>query len=277
MTGKTELTGKIAVVTGAGSGIGAATARLLAARGATVHLADLNASASEAVARQIRQAGGSAEAHAVDVCDLAAVEALAKAVYNADGRVDILHNNAGIAHAGNIEATTVEDWQQVIGVNLLGVAYGVQTFVPRMLAQGRPATIVNTASVAGLVPAALMAPYCASKYGVVGMTEALNAELSGRGIRVSAVCPGVIDTAIARTGIMRGDMEAIQGQVTATYARRGTPPDAVAEAVLHAIRTRKMIVTVPRKEALPGVLLHRISPRLAQPVARYFVKYASRG
>ena len=101
-------------------------------------------------------------------------------VYDADGRVDILHNNAGIAHAGNIEATTIEDWQRVIGVNLLGVAYGIQAFVPRMLTQGRPASIVNTASLAGLVPSALMAPYCASKYGVVGMTEALNAELSGQ-------------------------------------------------------------------------------------------------
>jgi NAD(P)-dependent dehydrogenase (short-subunit alcohol dehydrogenase family) len=242
-----------------------------------MHLADLNADAADAVARQVRQAGGSAEAHAVDVCDPAAVEALAKAVYDADGRVDILHNNAGIGHAGNIEATTIQDWQRVIGVNLLGVAYGIQAFVPRMLTQGRPATIVNTASLLGLVPAALMAPYCASKYGVVGMTEALNAELSGQGIHVSAVCPGVINTAIARTGIMRGQMETIQDQVTATYARRGTPPEAVAEAVLHAIRTRKMIITVPRKEALPGVLLHRISPRLAQPVARYLVKYASRG
>jgi short-subunit dehydrogenase len=146
-----------------------------------------------------------------------------------------------------------------------------------MLTQGRPASIVNTASLAGLVPAALMAPYCASKYGVVGMTEALHAELSGQGIHVSAVCPGVIDTAIARTGIMRGRMETLQGQVTTTYARRGTPPEAVAEAVLHAIRTRKMIVIVPRNETLPAVLLHRISPRLAQPVARYFIKYASRG
>jgi short-subunit dehydrogenase len=109
------------------------------------------------------------------------------------------------------------------------------------------------------------------------MTEALNAELSGQGIHVSAVCPGVINTAIARTGIMRGRMETLQDQVTATYAKRGTPPEAVAEAVLHAITTRKMIITVPRKEALPAVLLHRISPRLAQPIARYFVKYASRG
>jgi NAD(P)-dependent dehydrogenase (short-subunit alcohol dehydrogenase family) len=277
MTRKTELTGKIAVVTGAGSGIGAATARLLAAHGAKVHLADLNADAAETVARQIRQAGGSAEAHAVDVCDPAAVEALAKAVYDADGRVDILHNNAGIGHGGNIEATTIEDWQQVIGVNLLGVAYGIQAFVPRMLTQGQPATIINTASLAGLMPVALMAPYCASKYGVVGMTEALNAELSGQGIHVSAVCPGMINTPIVRTGIMRGRMEENHAQVTATYARRGTSPEAVAEAILHAISTRKMIVTVPRKEVLPGAALHRISPRLAQRLARYLEKYASRG
>jgi 2-keto-3-deoxy-L-fuconate dehydrogenase len=106
MTRKTELAGKIAVITGAGSGIGSATARLLAARGAEVHLADLHADAAEAAARQIRQAGGTAETHTVDVADPAAVEGLAKAVYDADGRVDILHNNAGIAHTGNIEATT---------------------------------------------------------------------------------------------------------------------------------------------------------------------------
>ena len=188
-----------------------------------MHLAGLNAEAAEAVARQVRQAGGTAEAHAVDVCDPAAVVGLAKAVYDADGRVDILHNNAGIAHAGNIEATTIEDWQQVTGVNLLGVAYGIQAFVPRMLTQGRPATIVNTASLAGLVPRA-DGPYCASKYGVAGMTEALHAELSGQGIHVSAVCPSVTDTPIARTGIMPGRMQAIQGQVTATYAERAPGP-----------------------------------------------------
>jgi NAD(P)-dependent dehydrogenase (short-subunit alcohol dehydrogenase family) len=110
-----------------------------------MHLADLNAEAAEAVARQARQAGGSAEAHAVDVADPAA-EGLAKAVCDAGGRIGILHNNASIGHAGNIEATTIEDWQQVIGVNLLGAAYGIQAFMPRMLTQGRPATIVNTAS-----------------------------------------------------------------------------------------------------------------------------------
>jgi NAD(P)-dependent dehydrogenase (short-subunit alcohol dehydrogenase family) len=138
-----DLTGKVAVITGAGSGIGAATARLLARHGAKVHVADLNAEAAGAVAREI---GGGATHHGLDVTRPEDLEALAEAVFTADGRVDVLHNNAGIGHGGDIEATTVEDWQRVIGVNLLGVAYGVQAFVPRMLKQGHPATIVNTAS-----------------------------------------------------------------------------------------------------------------------------------
>ena len=250
MTRKTELAGQIAVITGAGSGIGSATARLLAARGAKVRLADLNADAAEAVARQIRQAGRSAEAHGVNVVDPAAAEALAKAVYG-------------------------------------GVAYGIQALVPRMLTQGRPASIVNTASLAGLVPSALMAPYCASKYGVVGMTEVLNAELSGQGIHVSAVWPGVINTAIARTGIRRGRMEAHRHQARPDGDNPGSGHRDLREA-RDATRSGRRGRPArdhdpqddhhrPRKEALPGVLLHRISPRLAQPIARYFVKYASRG
>jgi NAD(P)-dependent dehydrogenase (short-subunit alcohol dehydrogenase family) len=182
-----DLTGKVAVITGAGSGIGAATARLLARHGAKVHVADLNAEAASAVAREI---GGGATHHGLDVTRPEDLEALAEAVFTADGRVDVLHNNAGIGHGGDIEATTVEDWQRVIGVNLLGVAYGVQAFVPRMLKHGHPATIVNTASEAGLIPVARMAPYCASKFGVVGMSESLDAELRSRGIRVVALRAG---------------------------------------------------------------------------------------
>jgi short-subunit dehydrogenase len=97
-----------------------------------------------------------------------------------------------------------------------------------------------------------MAPYCASKYGVVAMTEALNAELSGQGIHVIAACPGVIDTPIARIGAIPGRMQAIRGQVTATYAKQGTQRETVAEAVLHAIQTRKKIVTAPRNPRGPG-------------------------
>jgi len=277
MSREINLTGKIAVVTGGGSGIGRSTSLLLAHHGAKVHVADLKAETAEAVAGEIEAAGGRAAAHRLDVSDPDAVEAFAAAVFEADGGVDILHNNAGIGHGGNVESTTIEDWQRVIGVNLLGVAYGIQAFVPRMLEQGRPASVVNTASMAGLFPAAKLAPYCASKYGVVGMTEALNAELSKRGIHFSAICPGVIDTAIVATGTMRGDVAEKHDSLTEFYAKRGASPDEVAEAVLGAIAKHKLIVPVPRRQVSLPNLLHRLSPRLVQPLARNMDRIAGRG
>jgi NAD(P)-dependent dehydrogenase (short-subunit alcohol dehydrogenase family) len=272
-----DLSGKVAVVTGAGSGIGRASALLLASHGARVHAADLNGAAAEAVAAEIERADGNAVARALDVSDPDAVEALAESVFAAEGHVDVLHNNAGIGHAANIEATTIEDWQRVISVNLLGVAYGVQAFVPRMLRQRRPASVINTASMAGIVPTAKMAPYCASKYGVVGLSEALNAELSKRGIHVSAICPGIINTPIVATGIMRGDVAAIQAKATDFYARRGASPDEVARAVLKTIGKHQMIVPVPRRQVTVPYLLHRISPQLTQPLARSFERIVGRG
>ena len=277
MSNEIDLTGKVAVITGAGSGIGRSTALLLARHGAKVHVADVRFAAAEDVEMEIEVVGGSAESHGLDVSDPDAVEAFAAAIFEAEGAVDILHNNAGIGHGGNIEATTVEDWQRVVGVNLLGVAYGCQAFVPRMLLQGRPASVVNTASQAGLWPAAKMAPYCASKYGVVGLTESLNAELSGRGIHVSAICPGIINTPIVATGIMRGDVAGMQDKVTKFYDRRGASPDEVAEAVLRAIEKHTMIVPVPRRQVTVPYVLHRLSPRLIQPIARNMDRILSRG
>src|SRR2546429_4101456 len=271
-----DLHSQVAVVTGAGSGIGRSTALLLARSGASVHVADINAESAEQVSREIESAGGRATAHALDVSDPAAVEALAEAVFASDGHVDILHNNAGIGHGGNLEATTVEDWQRVIGVNLLGVAYGLQAFVPRMLAQGRPASVINTASQAGITPAPKMAPYCASKYGIVGMTESLNAELSGRGIHFSAICPGIIDTNIVATATVRGDLVAKHDKLTDFYDKRGVSPDEVAQAVLSAIDRHTLIVPVPRRQVSVPYLLHRISPRLMQPLARAIDRLVSR-
>ncbi len=126
-----------------------------------------------------------------------------------------------------------------------------------MLAQGGPATVVNTASEAGLVPTARMAPYTTSKFGVVGMSEALNAELAPRGIRVIAVCPGIINTAIVRTGIVRGEIAEIHDKAIAFYSKRGASPDVVAAAVLKAIDKPKLIVTVPKS--------HVLVPYLAAP------------
>ncbi|MGO8906374.1 MAG: SDR family NAD(P)-dependent oxidoreductase [Solirubrobacteraceae bacterium] len=265
-----NLSEKVAVVTGGGSGIGRATATLLARHGARVHVADLNGEAAGEVAREIEAAAGSAVAHTLDVSDPDAVESFAASVFAAEGHVDVLNNNAGIGHGGNIEATTIEDWQRVVAVNLLGVAYGVQAFIPRMLDQGRPASVLNTASMAGIVPTAKMAPYCASKFGVVGLSEALNAEVSRRGILVSAICPGIIDTPIVSTGIMRGEVAAIQDRATSYYARRGASAEEVAQAVLKTIVKHKLIVPVPRRQVTLLYLLHRISPRLVQPFARNF-------
>lgn len=269
-----DLTGKIAVVTGAGSGIGRATARLLAEHGATVHVVDINADAAAAVAREI---GSRATAHTVDVTKPEELEALAEAVFAEDGRVDILHNNAGIGHGGDIESTTVEDWKRVIGVNLLGVAYGVQAFLPRLLAQGRPAVVVNTASEAGLIPIARMAPYCASKFGVVGMSESLDAELEPKGIRVIAVCPGIINTPIISQGIMRGQLGDDHHKIVAFYEKFGASPESVAKTVLAAIDRPRLIVPAPRSHVTVPWLLHRLSPRLAQPLARRLTKVVSRG
>jgi short-subunit dehydrogenase len=122
-----------------------------------------------------------------------------------------------------------------------------------------------------------MAPYCASKFGVVGLSEALNAELSKRGIHVSAICPGIIDTPIVATGIMRGDIAAIQGKATDFYAKRGASPDEVAQAVLRTIARHKLIVPVPRRQVTPLYALHRLSPRLVQPIARGFERIVGSG
>lgn len=256
------------MVTGAGSGIGRSTALLLARHGGGVHIADLAGERAEAVAAEVERGGGRATAHAVDVTDPAAVEALAEAVFSADGAVDVLHNNAGIGHAGPVDETTLEDWQKVIAVNLMGVVHGIHAFVPRMLAQGRPGHIVNTASMAGLVAVAEMAPYAASKHAVVGLSESLNAELAPRGIHVTALCPGVINTPIVARARMRGDLAQRQDRIQRFYQRHGASPDDVAEAVLDAVRRKALIRTVPRSHVAAAWGLRRLSPRAGQVLTR---------
>ncbi len=271
-----DLTGRVAVVTGAGSGIGRATARLLARRGATVHATDLDAASARAVADEIAADGGRATARAVDVSDAAAVEGLAQAVYEQDGAVDVLHNNAGVGHAGPVVETTLEDWRRVVEVNLMGVIHGVHAFVPRLLEQGRPSHIVNTASMAGLLPQAELVPYATTKHAVVGLSESLNAELAPRGVRVTALCPGVINTPIIAAAPMRGELAGRRDRIARFYERFGATPEVVAEAVLDILGGRGVIRTVPRSHVVPAWALWRLSPRLAQPLGRIGSRVISR-
>ncbi len=268
--------GKIVVITGAGSGIGRSTALAFARKGAKLHIADINDAAVEMVADECRSLGAIVFTHLVDVSDPQAVARFAATVFDAEGAVDVLHNNAGIGHAGPTDETTLDDWQRVIGVNLMGVIHGVHFFVPRMLAQGRPSHIANTASLAGLVATPQMAPYCTSKFGVVGLSESLDAELGPRGIHVSAICPGIIDTAIVDNTTMRGKFADSASRIQKFYHTRGTSPDVVAEAVLHAVEHNRIIQPTPRYQVTPAWLLKRLSPRLSQLSARLSLRFMAR-
>jgi len=198
-----DFMGRVAVVTGGGGGIGAAMAEAFAARGARVVLADLQLDAAEAVATRLRAGGAEAIAVRTDVTARDAVEALADATVARFGAVHIVCNNAGVATFGEIATATPADWEFTMRVNFWGVVYGVQAFVPRLLAQGQGGHIVNTASMAGLVGMQWLGVYCASKFAVVGLSEALHRELKPHGIGVSVLCPMIVATNINENSVTR--------------------------------------------------------------------------
>jgi NAD(P)-dependent dehydrogenase (short-subunit alcohol dehydrogenase family) len=269
------LTGKTAVVTGAGSGIGRSLAILLGQRGAMVHAADINGDSAAAVARQIRDAGGEAAACTVDVADADAVARLAAAVFAA-GPVDLLFNNAGIGHAGAVADTTLEDWRRLIDVNLMGVVHGLQAFLPRLLEQGSPAHIVNTASMAGLVPAAGLGVYSATKAAVIALSEALEIELIGTCVRVSVLCPGVINTPIVAASTMRGEWAGRRARTMDLYARRGTSPDVVARQALAAVTRGQRIIPSPRYQVVPHWLAKRVAPPAGRALSVASYRYLTK-
>src|SRR5882672_5491751 len=191
-----DLAGRVAVVTGGGSGIGRAMVKRFAREGAKVVVADVDESALAAVVASVRIRGGEALGVRTDVTELASVQALAATAFATFGKVHVLCNNAGVALWGGLEAATHRDWQWVLGVNLWGVIHGVEAFVPRMIALKEPGHIVNTASMAGLVATRGLGIYNTSKYAVVGLSETLAKDLRPYGIGVSVLCPMGVATQI---------------------------------------------------------------------------------
>ena len=245
MTDKTqgtkEFAGKVAIVTGAASGIGAAVAELLAARGASVLVADYDVKGAESVAARIAAAGGTALANAVDVSDPVAVKAMVDAAIARFGGLHLAVNNAGIGGAlAPLADQPLEDWHRVIAVNLNSVFYSMKHQIPAMLAAGGGA-IVNMASILGAVGFAGSAAYTAAKHGVVGLTQTAALEYGAQGVRVNAVGPGFIHTPMI--GRFEEDPATNAMLVAAHPIGRLGRPEEVAELVTWLASERASFVT----------------------------------
>jgi NAD(P)-dependent dehydrogenase (short-subunit alcohol dehydrogenase family) len=236
-----ELDGKVAVITGGGSGIGASLARACAAEGMQVVVVDVNEERAASVAAELPD--GTAVSRAVDVSDATAVQDLADFAFDTFGAVHLLCNNAGISPAGRIWDFTDDDWRSLLGVNIHGVANGIRSFVPRMIEQGE-GHIVNTGSGASFVATPRLGPYCATKHAVVGLSEALRYELEGTGIGVSVLVPAGVNTNIGDSMVRRSatdpdtiadDFTVLTNSLDATSLAM-IEPEVVAEVTLVGVK-----------------------------------------
>ena len=257
-------TGKQAIVTGAGSGIGAALCRALASAGADVVCTDIDGDAAERTAD-----GLGARSARLDVTDAAAVQATVDDVVARAGRLDLMFNNAGIAWGGDTESLTLDQWNAIIDINIRGVVHGVAAAYPLMVRQGH-GHIINTASMAGLTAAGLVTSYVMTKHAVVGLSLALRSEAAARGVGVLAVCPGAVETPILDKG-------AIGGFVGRNFYLKGQglktayDADRLARDTLRAVERNKALLVKPRLGHAQWIFA-RLAPGLMQRMSARFVE-----
>jgi NAD(P)-dependent dehydrogenase (short-subunit alcohol dehydrogenase family) len=265
-----SLSGKVAVVTGAGHGIGRETAVALAEKGCRLAICDVNEAALEVVRQDLEAAGATVSTHVVDVSSREQVERFASDVVEVHGAVHVLVNNAGVTVYASFEEHAIEDLEWILGVNLWGVIYGCKYFLPHLKASGE-GHIVNLSSVFGIIAPPLQTSYVASKFAVRGFSESLRAELAEDNVGVTSVHPGAIKTNIIQNARLVTETHAeLRDTTQRLFDRLGTTPDVVAARIVKAIEYNSPRVLIT-KEARVADALKRLMPATTDGiVARVF-------
>jgi len=266
-----KVSDKRVVITGAGSGIGRATALAFAAEGACVIACDVDQPRLDALAHELGDRA--VLVRRVDVADRAQMAAFAAEVHALAPAVDVIVNNAGVAVGGSFLETTLDDWDWLLGINLRGVVHGCHFFIPKMVERGAGGHVVNISSILGIYPAPNVTAYVASKFAVLGLSQSLRAELAPHRIGVTAICPGLIATAIVDDGRIGGTLGSRRSKVSAAFRKNGARPELVARAIVDAVRTNPAVRTVGRDAAVIHALT-RLAPgittRLGTTLSRRF-------
>lgn len=239
-TGMFRLDGKIAAVTGAGSGIGAAIASVFADAGAIVHVLERDAAAGMAVVERITAAGGRAAFIETDVSRAEACRAAARQM----GRVDVLVNNAGIGHVGTVLTTTEQDLDRLMAVNVKGIMFMTQAVLPGMI-DSKAGSIVNLASIGGIVAVRDRFAYCTTKFAVVGMTKCIALDHADQNIRCNCICPGRVETPFVQARLKEypDPQKAYEQMVSTQLLKRMAKPEEVAAAALYLATDASAFVT----------------------------------
>jgi NAD(P)-dependent dehydrogenase (short-subunit alcohol dehydrogenase family)/pimeloyl-ACP methyl ester carboxylesterase len=271
ISGKGKFAHKLVVVTGAGSGIGRATALAFADQRADVVITDVNTDAADETVKLLRAKGVSANRYTVDSADGDAVARFAKQVRAAYGVPDVVVNNAGIGIAGPFLDTSIEDWEHVIDVNVWGVIHGCRVFAGQMAERSEGGQIVNVASAAAYLPSMTLSAYGTTKAAVLALSVSLRAELAAYDIGVTAICPGIVHTGITGTtrfvGVDAEEQNRRRKASTKLYAKRGFGPEKVARDILRAVERDKAIAP-STPEAKAALMLSRLTPGLLRAAAR---------
>lgn len=283
-TRASQLSGRSAIVTGGGSGIGAALSRALVAAGAHVVVADIDVEAARRVAEEIgggaaagsatgAAGSGTARAARLDVTDAAAVAGLVDEVVAEHGGLDLMFANAGITWGGDTELLTLEQWNAIVDVNIRGVVHCVHSAYPHMIRRGS-GSLVLTASMGGLCPAGLITSYAMTKHAVVGLGLSLRAEAAGHGVGVTVVCPAAVETAI----LDKGELGGFNGRhyyLDGQGVRKPLDPDELARSVLDGVAANRALVIEPAR-ARATWRLQRLSPAVMDRMLTRYVRATRR-